>query len=140
MNKINLLIIGAIFFVLTISCSSMMKGKELADPAVENFHSQFNAEKYSEIYDRADDEFKKSVTEKQLTELLEAVHRKLGTVKKTTSMGWKVNTTTSGTYATATSDVEFSEGKGTEQFVFHITDDKALLYSYNVNSPLLITK
>ena len=37
-------------------------------------------------------------------------------------------------------DTDFSEGKGTEQFVFHVTGDKALLYSYNVNSPLLITR
>ncbi len=140
MNKINSLIIGAVFLVLTISCSSIMKGKELAEPAVGNFHAQFNAEKYSEIYNQADDEFKKAVTEKDWTELLSAVHRKLGTVNKSDSTGWHVNTTPSGTIATVTYDVEFNEGKGTEQFVFHITDDKALLYNYNINSPLLITK
>lgn len=117
-----------------------MKGKELAEPAVVNFHAQFNAEKYSEIYNQADDEFKKSVNEKEWIELLEAVHRKLGTVTKSDSASWNVNTTTSGTFATVTYDVEFSEGKGTEKFVFHITDEKALLYNYNVNSPLLITK
>lgn len=140
MNKINLLIIGSIFFLLTISCSSLMKGKELAEPAVEKFHAQFNEEKYSEIYNQADDEFKKSVTEQQLTELLMAVRRKLGTVKNASAAGWKVNTTTNGTFANVTYEVEFSEGKGTEQFVFRINDDKALLYNYNVNSPLLITK
>ena len=37
-------------------------------------------------------------------------------------------------------DVEFSEGKGTEQFVFRLNGDKALLFHYNINSPLLITK
>ena len=140
MNKINLLIISFVFLFLTISCSSIMKGKELAEPAVANFHAQFNAEKYSEIYDQADDEFKKSVNEKEWIELLEAVHRKLGTVTKSDSESWNVNTTTSGTFATVTYDVEFSEGKGTEKFVFHVTDEKALLYNYNINSPLLITK
>lgn len=140
MNKINLLIIGIIFLFLTISCSSMMKGQQLAESAVENFHSQFNAGKYSEIYYQADDEFKKSVTEKEWIELLEAVRRKLGTVTNATSSGSNVKTTNAGTVATVTYNVEFSEGKGTEQFVFHVTDDKALLYNYNVNSPLLITK
>jgi hypothetical protein len=37
-------------------------------------------------------------------------------------------------------NVEFTEGKGMEQFVFRISGDKAMLYNYNVNSPLLITK
>lgn len=117
-----------------------MKGKELAEPAVEKFHTQFNAKQFSEIYAQADEEFKKSATEKEFAELLEAVHRKLGTVAKSSVLGWNVNSTTSGTFATVSYEVEFSEGKGTEQFVFHITDDKALLYNYNVNSPLLITK
>lgn len=140
MNKTNLFIIGAFFFVLTISCSSMMKGKGLAEPAVEKFHAQFNAENYEEIYDQADAEFKKSVTKEQLVGLLTAVHEKLGSVNKSTSTGWRVNTDTSGTLSTVNCDVEFSEGKGTEEFIFRVTDDKALLYNYKVNSPLLITK
>lgn len=37
-------------------------------------------------------------------------------------------------------DVEFSQDKGTEQFVFGITGDKALLHTYHVNSPLLTTR
>ena len=140
MNKTNLIIIGVIFLFLTIACTSMMKGKELAEPAVEKFHAQYNDGKFTEIRDQADDEFKKMVTEEQLNELLGAVQRKLGKVKSATASGWRVNTTTSGTFANVSYDVEFTEGKGTEQFVFHITDDKALLYNYNVNSPLLITK
>jgi len=45
-----------------------------------------------------------------------------------------------GTMVSLAYEVEFSEGKGTEQFVFTVTADKALLFNYNVNSPLLITK
>jgi hypothetical protein len=51
-----------------------------------------------------------------------------------------VNATPAGTMVTLVYDVDFSEGKGTEQFVFRINDEKALLFNYNVNSPLLITK
>ena len=140
MNKINLLIIGAIFFVLTISCTSMMKGKQLAEPAVEKFHAQFNEEKYNEIYTQADEGFRNSATEQDLINLLSAMHRKLGTVTKTNSNGWHVNTTTAGTFATVTYETEFTEGKGTEQFVLRITDDKALLFNYHINSNELITK
>jgi hypothetical protein len=45
-----------------------------------------------------------------------------------------------GTMATLGYKVEFSEGKGAEQFVFRINGDKAMLYNHNVNSPLLIIK
>jgi hypothetical protein len=51
-----------------------------------------------------------------------------------------VNATPTGKLVTLAYDVEFSEGKGTEQFVFHVSGDKAFLFNYNVNSPLLITK
>jgi Protein of unknown function (DUF4019) len=136
MNKINLLIIGVIFLFLTISCSSLMKGDRLAEKAVENFHSQYNAGKYTEIYNQADDGFKNSVTEKQWLELAEKINRKLGTVKSAKSTGSNVKTTNAGTLATVTYDVDFGEGKGTEEFMFRITDDKALLYNYEVNSPL----
>jgi hypothetical protein len=61
-------------------------------------------------------------------------------VKQSKSAGWGVNATPQGTMATLNYEVEFSEGKGTEQFVFHITGDQARLLGYHVNSPLLITK
>ena len=64
----------------------------------------------------------------------------MGTVKNSHSAGWGINATTMGTMATVSYDVEFSEGKGTETFVFHVSGDKAMLYRYNVNSSLLITK
>ncbi|MFN2531483.1 MAG: hypothetical protein ABR555_09320 [Pyrinomonadaceae bacterium] len=51
-----------------------------------------------------------------------------------------MNATTTGTYVSLAYAVEFSEGKGTEQFVFRVSGDKALLFNYNVNSPLLIIK
>ncbi|MCB1025638.1 MAG: DUF4019 domain-containing protein [Acidobacteria bacterium] len=140
MNKINAVCTGIILLFVSLSCSTFIEGNKLAGAAVENFHTQFNKKNFGAIYEGADDEFKKSVTEKEWTELLAAVHRKLGTVKESSSAGWKVNTTTAGTFANLNYEVEFSEGKGTEEFVFVIKDDKALLYNYRVNSPLLITK
>src|SRR5947207_1089855 len=100
MNKLNLVILSIVFLVVGLSCSSLTKGKQLAEQAVEKFHAQYNAGQYNDIYNDADDEFKKSVTLDQWTELMEAVHRKLGTVSKSTDTGWNVNTTPSGTFAT----------------------------------------
>ena len=135
MNKINVLIVGTIFLFLTISCSSFMKGEKLAEPAAKNFHSLFNDGKYVEIYNQADDAFKRVLTEKQWIEMCEKVKRKLGSVKSARSTGTKMNTNNSGTVATITFDVEFTEGKGTEEFLFRIADEKARLFNYEVNSP-----
>jgi hypothetical protein len=118
----------------------MTKGRRLAEAAVVQFHNQFNAGKFHDIYAQADDEFKKSASEADFVTLLEAVHRKLGTVKQSNPTGWGVNATPMGTIARLSYEVEFSEGKGTEDFVFHVSGDKATLYHYNVNSPLLITR
>jgi hypothetical protein len=140
MNKINAVIAATALIVAVLGCSSMMKGKELSEAAVAKFHEQFNAGRYEDVYNDADDEFKKNVTLEQWTELASAVKRKLGSVKNSTSTGWHVNTTPSGTIATVSYDVDFDEGKGTEQFTFLVSDEKAKLYNYNVNSPLLITR
>jgi Protein of unknown function (DUF4019) len=121
------------------SCS-LSKGKGIAEAGVAKFHDRYNAGKFNEIYADTDEKFKKVTSEAEWTTLLEALHRKLGVVKQSKSAGWGVNATPQGTMATLNYEVEFSEGKGTEQFVFHITGDQARLLGYHVNSPLLITK
>lgn len=140
MNKNNLVIVGAVFLFLTLSCSSFMKGKNLAEPAVKNFHSQLNDGRYAEIYDQADDTFKKVVPKTKWIELCEKIKRKLGSFKSSKSTGIKTNTNNSGTFATITYDAEFTEGKATEEFMFRISDDKALLFNYELNSPLWADK
>jgi hypothetical protein len=51
-----------------------------------------------------------------------------------------VNATPMGTVAIVGYDVQFSEGKGTEQFSFLISSEQANLLRYDVNSPLLTTR
>jgi hypothetical protein len=133
------LVLVALLLTAASACS-LTRGKGIAEAAVVKFHEQFNAGQYHEIYEQADEAFKKSASEDEFVALLEAVHRKLGTVKQAHSSGWGINTTLAGTMATLRYDIDFSEGKGNEQFVFHISGDKAALYHYNVNSPLLIIK
>ena len=130
--------IAALFLVVN-SCS-VTKSKELGEHAVGQFHNQFNAGQYHEIYVQSDEGFRKAASEADTLALFEAIRRKLGTVKNSTQTRWHVNATSAGTMVTFAYDVEFSEGKGTEEFVFHINDNKALLFNYHVNSPLLITK
>src|SRR5262245_42717585 len=98
-------IIG-IILVHGASCS-FQKGKEVGESAVDKFHQQ-----YHQIYGQTDHGFKKVTTEDQLTELLKAVHRKLGTVKEAKQMAWHVNSTTSGTQVYLAYQTSFVEGDG----------------------------
>ncbi|MFL6335385.1 MAG: hypothetical protein ACJ754_18895 [Pyrinomonadaceae bacterium] len=140
-QKLRLVALAALL-IAGSSCSltGLTKGKGLAETAVAHFHEQYNAGQFREIYAEADEEFKKSASEADFLALLEALRRKLGTVGQAEQAGWHVNATTMGTMVTLGYNVEFSEGKGAEQFVFRVSGEKALLYNYNVNSPLLITK
>jgi hypothetical protein len=138
-GKTTLLILTAALLVTGNGCS-LTKGKEFGERAVAKFHDQFNSEQYHEIYVQSDEGFRKAASEADALALFEAVHRKLGMVKNSTQTGWHVNATPMGTMVNLVYDVEFSEGKGSEQFVFRVNGDEALLYNYNVNSPLLITK
>jgi hypothetical protein len=128
-----------VLVALQVSCG-VKKGKETAERAVEKFHNQLNAGQFQQIYAECDEGFRKAVTEQDAIALFEAVRRKLGTVQEAKPTGWHVNATTGGTAVTLGYDVQFSEGKGVEQFVYRVSGDKATLLNYNVNSPLLITK
>jgi hypothetical protein len=137
-NRLYLAPIVALI-VLTTSCS-LGKGKELGANAVVQFHNQFNAGQFKEIYDQSDTAFRKAAKETDIVALLEAVRRKLGTIKQSNPIGWRVNATTTETTVSMQYNTEFTEGNATEQFVFLVSGDKAILYNYNINSPLLITR
>jgi hypothetical protein len=138
-NKIGGLICISLLVLASTSCS-LTKGKETSERAVNKFHSQLNASQFHEIYAQTDEAFRKAMSEPDAIAYFEAVHRKLGDVKDSRMAGWRVNATPLGTMVNMGYQVEFAEGKGTEDFMFHVTGDQALLVNYTVNSPLLITK
>ncbi|MGH9907584.1 MAG: hypothetical protein ACRD8U_18595 [Pyrinomonadaceae bacterium] len=139
-TKQSLMLALIVALQLAASSCSLSKSKEMGQHAVDQFHRQFNAGQYHEIYVQSDEGFQKSSSEADTVALFGAIRRKLGTVKTANQTSWHVNTTTTGTVITLAYDVDFTEGKGTEQFVLKMKGDKALLFNYNVNSPLLITK
>ena len=132
--------IVSVLFTSSCSITGVTKGMEISKSAVAKIHDQYNAGQFRDIYAQADDEFRKATSENDYLAFVEAVHRKLGTVKQSDQTSWHVNATTFGTIVTLTYNVEFNEGKGTEQFVFRVSDEKAQLMNYNVDSRLLILK
>jgi hypothetical protein len=103
-------------------------------------HQQFNDESYSDIYMTADADFRRSTTLAAVTELLQAVHRKLGRFVSASQTSANVFASGSNTTVTLVYDSTFAEGKATEQYKFSISGGKAFLLTYNINSPILILK
>ena len=123
------------------SCSSSSKSVQLGQSSVGRFHTQLDAEQYSSIYAASDEGFHAATSENDFVKLLQAIHNKLGSVRKSnrvnTGVAWFAGR---GTTVTLVYDTDFSHGTATEQFVWHIKDDHASLYSYRINSNDLIKK
>src|SRR5690349_16133632 len=82
----------ACLLILVCGCSGFFKGKAAADKAMAEFHQLYNEGKIAEIRAAADPKFQSATSDKEWSELMAAVQRKLGKVTGTTSEGFNVNT------------------------------------------------
>lgn len=135
------LIILGVTCVLLSSCGATSKSVDLAKQGVEQFHSQLDSEQYAALYAAADEKFHKATNESDFVKLLQGVHRKLGNIRnsnlRNTGVAWFAG---QGATVTLVYDTNFAEGSGTEQFVWHISDNRAALYGYHINSNDLVAK
>src|SRR5579862_5726043 len=129
----------AAMLVLCCSACSPIKDKQAAEASVKKFHAQLDAEQYHDIYTNASDDFQKSSTESDMTDLFRAIHRKLGAVQKSDETGFHINYTTDGEIITLNYSTPFVTGSGQEQFVWRVGHGQPFLVGYNVNSKELIT-
>jgi hypothetical protein len=127
--------------LLLSSCGSSTKRVELAKQNVEQFHSELNSEHYTAIYAASDEKLQKAASESDFVKFLEAVHRKLGNVEQSnfrnSGIAWA---TGQGATVTLVYETKFADGTGMEKFVWHIQDNGATLYRYDINSNELVTK
>lgn len=123
------------------ACTSFVKDTNLAESAVAQFHSQLDAQQYSALYAAADPGLHNVTSQADFTKLLEAIHRKLGTVRQAKLQGWHTGYNVGeGTTVDLVYDTTFSAGSGTERFAWHITGNHALLYGYHISSNDLLEK
>lgn len=124
-----------------VSCGSSSKNVQLAQDRVGLFHAQLDTEQYNSIYAATDEKFHTASTETDFVKLLQAIHNKLGTVRESnlrnTGVAWFAG---QGATVTLVYETKFTDGTGTEQFVWHIKDNQVTLYSYHINSNDLISR
>jgi hypothetical protein len=124
-----------------LSSCGVKKDLQKAEQAVAGFHSQLDSEQYETIYAATGDEFRKVTSETDLTNLLQAVHRKLGKVRGSQRENVRVNFDAGrGEVVSLQYKTDFEGGPGTESFAWQFSGDRPLLLSYNVNSNALILK
>jgi hypothetical protein len=122
------------------SCKDTRSASPLAQAAVVSFHTDLNAGKWKEIYDAASPTFRGAATEKDWLDLMDSVKRKLGKHVKSTTTGSRTSTVNLNTSTALTLNSEFELGKGTETFTYSITEGKAVLVGYNLNSMDMMRK
>jgi hypothetical protein len=140
-RRVAAISVVSILPLLLCCCGSLTKNTSLAEDAVTQFHSQLDAEQYAALYAGADPNFHGATSEAQFTKLLQAIHHKLGSVRQANLSRWNTSWYAgTGTTVTLVYDTTFSAGSGTEQFTWHISDNRAMLYGYHINSDDLIEK
>ena len=121
-----------------VSCGDAFKdtfkSKSTAEPQIAIFHERLNSERYDEIYDTATEEYRKGGTREKMAQLFSAINRKLGTVKSSRIVNWRVNILNLTTYVVLVSETEFERGTATETFSFLISGDNAILHGYIIKS------
>lgn len=129
-----------VFFLATFSCNSA-NNIESAEEGVARFHSQLDAEQYHTIYVESDQAFHKGGSEAEFLTLAQAIHRKLGRVQNSTLKASKTQWVAgTGTIVTLIYDTQFTQGRGTEKFIWRVTSNRAILVGYYVNSNDLLVK
>jgi hypothetical protein len=129
--------LSAVLLVAGLGGCSSGDHMATAEEGIAHFRRLMETQQFARVYTTGSDELRKSTSEADMSKLLAALNKKLGRVKVAEKSGWKVNFHTSGTFVTVAFKTEFEKGPGTEQFVFRISNGKASLVSYNVNSPVL---
>ena len=125
----------AMLTALTVGCRVSPRVEE-AKSAIERFHRRLDSEQYAAIYSDTDDAFRASTSEKEFTDLLSAIHRKLGRTQSVKVDGWTVN----ASRAAVVCHTKFAEGVATERFRWRFDDKRTWLIYYNINSNALIVK
>lgn len=137
-HRVFALLCGAC--ILLAACGSSTHSVEMAQRNVEQFQSQLDSEQFTAIYASCDEKFHQATSESDFVKLLDAVHRKLGNVQQSSLRNTGAWYAGQGATVTLVYETKFTDGTALEKFVWHVKDNDAALYGYNINSNELVTR
>ena len=122
------------------ACSDTIDGKSIAEPAVARFHQQLAAKNFEAMYAEGSQEFQQAAPKEKVLALYAAVDRKLGPLQDAKQVNWRVETKNLVTTVVLVYESKFKEGGATETFTYKVTNGKAELVGYNINSLDMLIK
>lgn len=122
--------------VAALAACSMGQDMSAADSAVADFHAKMNAGQFKAITDASGPEIKTGSAD--FTQLIAAVHTKLGTFRSTSRRGFNDNINNGDHTFTASYASVYSTGPATENFVYRLSGGKPVLIGYHVELAALL--
>jgi hypothetical protein len=126
-----------LWITLSLSGCDSPKNIALSEKAAGEFHTNYDAGNFPIIYANAHTALRSHHSESEMTSLLTFVKEGLGPVKSTSRSGAQAFSGTSGVQVILNYDTQFERGTGTEKFTYTISNGRANLVSWHVNSPQL---
>lgn len=128
----------AVVIALALAGCSSAGDLAAADREVARFHQMLNSAQLNQIYEGASPDMHRTTTKERFVEFLDAVHRKLGRVRKAERQSFNVQVGTGGRMTTVQYRTDFEAGPAQETFVFRTSGADAKLAGYHINSDPLI--
>ena len=128
----------AVIVLAGLAACSSGEPMATAEQGIAELRQLTQNRQFAQVYAGSSEELCKTTSEADMVRILGALNNKLGGVKNAEKNGWKVNFHHSGTCVTLGFKTELEKGSGAEHFVFRVTDGRAALVTYNVNSPALL--
>ncbi|MDB6077163.1 MAG: hypothetical protein JWO82_910 [Akkermansiaceae bacterium] len=131
------LLLSALFLAAPLlnSCKDTFNSLSIATTAITDFHTRYNSEDYSGIYDNADPVFQTASSREDLSTLLTGAHTKLGKITSTDRTSFNTQTYNGRTTVEIVDRSEFEHGNATERFNYKISGGKATLSGYHIELP-----
>jgi hypothetical protein len=134
---IILLLVGIIGLSWLESCST---GQDLpvVNAAIGQFHERLNSSEFDVIYAQSSLELRHMSGQPEFTQLLLAVHRKLGNFQSGSTANWNDNLGSNGHFVTLNFAAKYERGSANESFVYKVNGNSASLAGYHVSSNALL--
>jgi len=85
-----------------VACTNPFKVGQMSDASVAQFHQKLDQAQFHDIYASSAPEFQRDSPEKDITDLFNAIHTKLGNVVSTNRTNIFMSATTSGNFVRTT--------------------------------------
>ena len=120
--------------LFTASGCLVFNGKDEAEKTVQKLYTAIQRGDYNTALDLYSNKFYEKTSRSEWGKMLKNINNKLGDVKEYKSNGWRVNTTTSGTFIMLNYEVKYTKYSAVESFNIQKEGKTYKIVGHNINS------